>query len=66
MAKLDFTKQEIAYIKASIYLKEEDEKILDLWLVETPLKEMAVILKMGQSTISRRKAKILKKIMKVI
>lgn len=66
MAKLDFTKPEIAYIKANIYLKEEDEKILDLWLVETPLKEMAVILKMGQSTISRRKTKILKKIMKVI
>lgn len=66
MAKLDFTKSEIAYIKANIYLKEEDEKILDLWLIETPLKEMAVILKMGQSTISRRKAKILKKIMKVI
>lgn len=66
MAKLDFTKPEIAYIKSKIYLSEEDEKILDLWLLEASLKEMTAILGLGQSTISRRKAKILKKIMKVI
>lgn len=66
MVKLEFTKPEIAYIKSKIYLSEEDEKILDLWLLEKTSKEIAGIMVMSTSTISRRKDKILKKIMKVL
>lgn len=66
MVKLEFTKPEIAYIKSKIYLSEEDEKILDLWLLEKTSKEIAGIMAMSTSTISRRKDKILKKIMKVL
>ena len=32
MARLEFTKQEIADIKTKIYLSEEENKILDMWL----------------------------------
>jgi DNA-binding CsgD family transcriptional regulator len=66
MAKLDFTKPEIAAIMSKVYFTEEEEKILDMWLKEKTIEEMAEELILSPSTISRRKAKIIKKITKVL
>lgn len=66
MARLDFTKPEIAAIKAKVYFTEMEEKILDMWLKEMTIEEMAEELITSQSTISRKKAKIIKKITKVL
>lgn len=66
MAKLDFTKPEIAVIKARVYFTKMEEQILDMWLQEMTIEEMADILMTSQSTISRNKAKIIKKIAKAL
>lgn len=66
MSKLNFTKPEIAYIKSKIYLREDDEKILDLWLIEKTNKEIAAEVNLSASTVARRKDIILKKINKVL
>lgn len=66
MSKLNFTKPEIAYIKSKIYLREDDEKILDLWLIEKTNKEIAAEVNLSVSTVARRKDIILKKINKVL
>lgn len=66
MSRLNFTKPEITYIKSKIYLSAEDEKILDLWLLEWTTKEIASEMSMSTSTVFRRKEKILTKIMKVL
>lgn len=66
MSKLNFTKPEIAYIKSKIYLREDDEKILDLWLIEKTNKEIATEVKLAVSTVARRKDIILKKINRVL
>lgn len=64
MSRLSFTKPEIAAIKAKIYFTEEEEKILDMWLLEKTIGEMSVTLNMSPSTISRKKTKIINKIAK--
>lgn len=66
MAKLDFTKPEIMAIKAKVYFTEEEEKILDMWLMEKTINEMSAALNMSASSISRKKVKIIKKITKAI
>lgn len=66
MARLDFTKPEIAAIKAKVYFTEEEEKILDMWLMEKTINEMSAALNMSASSISRKKVKIIKKITKVL
>lgn len=66
MARLDFTKPEIAAIKAKVYFTEMEEKVLDMWLQEMTIEEMARELITSQSTISRKKAKIIKKITKAL
>lgn len=66
MARLDFTKPEIAAIKAKIYFTEEEEKILDMWLMEKTISEMSAALCMSASSISRKKVKIIKKITKAL
>lgn len=66
MAKLDFTKQEIADIKSKIYLSEDEEKILDMWLKGCYDVEIYMELGLSQRTLSRRKKDIKKKIMRVI
>ena len=66
MAKLDFTKPEIAAIKAKVYFTEEEEKILDMWLMEKTISEMSAALCMSVSSISRKKVKIIKKITKAL
>lgn len=64
MSQLSFTKPEIAAIKAKIYFTEEEEKILDMWLLEKTIGEMSAALNMSPSTISRKKKKIINKIAK--
>ena len=66
MAKLDFTKPEIMAIKAKVYFTEEEEKILDMWLMEKTINEMSAALNMSASSISRKKVKIIKKITKAL
>ena len=66
MAKLDFTKPEIIAIKAKVYFTEEEEKILDMWLMEKTISEMSAALCMSASSISRKKVKIIKKITKAL
>ncbi len=66
MSRLNFSKPEVAYIKSKIYLKEEDEKILDLWLIEKTNKEISAEVKVSVSTVARRKDIILKKINKIL
>ena len=64
--KLAFTKQEIADIKSKIYLSEDEEKILDMWLKGCYDVEIYMKLAMSPRTLTRRKASIKKKIMRVI
>lgn len=66
MSKLDFTKQEIADIKSKIYLSEDEEKILDMWLKGCYDVEIYMKLGLSQRTLTRRKKDIKKKIMRVI
>lgn len=66
MSKFDFTKQEIADIKSKIYLSEEEEKILDMWLKGCCDVEIYMNLNMSSRTLTRRKAAIKRKIMRVI
>lgn len=66
MTKFDFTKQEIADIKSKIYLSEEEERILDMWLKGCYDTEIYMTLGISQRTLSRRKRNIKKKIMRVI
>lgn len=66
MSKLEFTKQEITDIKAKIYLSEDEEKILDMWLKGCYDVEIYMKLGMSPRTLTRRKASIKKKIMRVI
>lgn len=66
MARLSFTKSEIAAIKAEVYFTKEEEQILDMWLLERTINEMSAELNMSVSTISRKKNKIIKKITKVL
>ena len=66
MCKLNFTKQEITDIKSKIYLTDEEEKILDMWLKGCYDVEIYMNLGMSPRTLTRRKANIKKKIMRVI
>ena len=66
MSKFEFTKQEIADIKSKIYLSEEENKILDMWLRGCYDIEIYMALGISQRTLSRRKKDIKKKIMRVI
>lgn len=66
MARLSFTKPEIAVIKAKVYFTEEEEKILDMWLLEKTIGEMSAALSMSPSSISRKKVKIINKITKAL
>lgn len=66
MARLSFTKPEIAVIKAKVYFTKEEERILDMWLMEMTINEMSEELCMSTSTISRKKNKIINKITKAL
>lgn len=66
MTKFDFTKQEIANIKSKIYLSEDEEKILDMRLLNYSITKMAIEMNMSERTINRNIKKIKDKIRRVI
>lgn len=66
MAKLSFTKKEIADIKSKIYLTKEEEQVLDLWLIESTIIETAIKLNMSERSVNRRRKSIINKIKRVI
>ena len=66
MSRLEFTKQEIDDIKSKIYLSEEEDKILDMWLKGCYDVEIYMKLGISQRTLSRRKKSIKKKILRAI
>lgn len=66
MLKLDFTKQEMDYIKDKLYFSELQERILEYRLKEYSIAKMSILENCSESTINREIKKIKKKIMKVI
>lgn len=66
MSKFDFTKKEIADIKSKIYLSEEEEKILDMRLLNYSITKIAIEMNMSDRTINRNIKKIKDKIRRVI
>lgn len=66
MTKFDFTKQEIADIKSKIYLSEDEDKILEMWLKGCYDVEIYMKMNISPRTLARRKANIKKKIRRVI
>lgn len=66
MCRFEFTKKEIADIKSKIYLNEEEEKILDMKLLDYSITKMANEMNMSEASISRRIKRIKNKIIKVL
>lgn len=66
MFKLNFSKNEIANIKSKIYLSEDEEKILDMRLLNYSITKMAIEMNMSERTINRNIKKIKDKIRRVI
>lgn len=66
MAKLSFSKLEIENIKSKIYLTDEEEQVLELWLKEATIVESAMKLHLNERTINRRRKSIINKIKRVI
>lgn len=66
MAKLSFTKKEIEIIKSKIFLNDEEEQVLDLWLRDASIVETSMKLNMSERTICRRRKSIINKIKRVI
>lgn len=66
MLKLEFTRDEVDYIKSKIYLSEMQERIFEYRLREYSITKMAQLEYCSESKISKELNKIKKKIMKVI
>ena len=66
MLKLEFTNDEIDYIKSKIHFTAMQERIINYRLEEYSIIKMAMLENCSESTISREIKKIKKKIKKVI
>ena len=67
MAKLEFTKDEVEYIKSKAYFNEQELEILDEWLKDNlSFVQMCDKFKISSATLSKRKRNIRKKIKRVI
>ena len=66
MAKLSFTKKEVEDIKSQIYLTDEEDKVLELWLREATIVETSIKLNMSERTVCRKRKSIINKIKRVI
>lgn len=66
MLKLEFTNDEIDYIKSKIHFTAMQERIINYRLEEYSIIKMAMLENCSESTINREIKKIKKKIMKVI
>lgn len=65
MVKLNFTRKDIDFIKSQIYLTDEEEQILDMWLLNKSIVETSLKLNMSERTVSRRRKIIMDKINKI-
>ena len=66
MLKIDFTNEEINYIKSRIHFTPLQERIINYRQDEYSITKMAMIENCSESTINREIKKIKRKIMKVI
>lgn len=66
MLKIEFTNDELDYIKSKIHFTELQERIIKYRQNEYSLTKMAMLEHCSESTISREVKKVKKKIMKVI
>lgn len=66
MLKIEFTNDELDYIKSKIHFTELQERIIKYRQNEYSLTKMATLEHCSESTISREVKKVKKKIMKVI
>lgn len=62
--KINYTKSEVERLKSEIYFTKDELKILEYWLLDYSIVQMAEELKLSTSTISRRKKTIREKINK--
>lgn len=65
MSKLLYTKNEVEFFKSQIYFTEDEEKVLEMWLLDKSIVEMSMKLNTSTATISRRKKSIKNKIDKL-
>lgn len=65
MSKLNYTKNEVDFFKSQIYFTEDEEKVLEMWLLDKSIVEMSMKLNTSTATISRRKKSIKNKIDKL-
>lgn len=63
--KLNYTKSEVKSMKEEIYFTDDELKVLEMWILDYSLIQMADKLKLSTRTISRRKESILNKINKM-
>lgn len=66
MFKLNFSKNEIANIKSKIYLSEDEEKILDMRLLDYSITKISIEMNMSVRTVNRYISKIKNKIKRAI
>lgn len=66
MLKIDFTNDEITYIKSKIHFTPIQERIIEYRQNEYSITKMAMLENCSESTINREIKKIKKKIMKVL
>lgn len=66
MVKFNYTRKEIELIKSQIYLTDEEEQILDMWLLGKSIVETSLKLNMSERSISRRRKIIMDKIKRII
>ena len=66
MLKIEFTNDELDYIKSKIHFTELQERIIKYRQNEYSLTKRAMLEHCSESTISREVKKVKKKIMKVI
>jgi len=64
--KLEFTNDELDYIKSKIHFTELQKRIIDYRMDEYSITKMSMLENCSESTISREIKKIKKKIMKII
>ena len=62
----NFTKDEIANIKSKIYLSEDEEKILDMRLLDYSINKISIEMNMSARTVNRYISKIKNKIKRAI
>ena len=65
MSKLNYTRNEIEFIKSQIYFTEDELQILDMWLLDKSIVETALKLNMSERTICRKRKSIITKIKRV-